>query len=137
MSRLVLLEASYRALAPLVARGADGREMVAWLHGTVEGIDVTVTAVEPAVNTHRCPGSFGIAASALRQARAPGTLVGLFHTHTGYCLPSAADLRLARQSRLLQLIGAPGRPRRAIRLHAFSCGDDGRIDTPRIEVFAP
>ena len=137
MSRLVMCESAYRALVPLVARGATGRERVAWLHGIIEGPAVTVTAVEPTVNTHRCAGSFGIAASDLRQARASGTLVGLFHTHAGDSTPSAADLRLVRESHLLQLIGSPGRPRQAIRLQAFYCGGYGSIDTPRIEVSAP
>lgn len=131
---LLLTDAVYRALRPLVSGGRDGWERVAFLHGAAGESGARVTTIVSVPNTHRSPGGFGVALSAYRKAAASGSLVGLFHTHMRDSRPSAADLRLLTPGGLYQLIGAPAGRRGAIELRSFRGRPNGEVEYPPIEV---
>jgi proteasome lid subunit RPN8/RPN11 len=135
--RVILTPTAHRALEPLVALGRSGMERVAFLHGSTRDRRILIDGVRQVANTHRRPGGFGVSMSEYRKAVASGTLVGLFHTHTRDCRPSSADIALLRRSRLLQIIGAPGTSRGAIRLESFHWVANDRIDSLPIEVSCP
>jgi len=137
MIRVSLTASAHRALVPLVFAGRHGLERVAFLHGFRDALGVRITTVKSIGNTHRSPGGFGVAARDYRKAAASGSLVGLFHTHARDCRPSEADLRLLRRSRMVQIIGAPGDGGSEARLRSLCVLDDGRIDSPPIEVLSP
>ncbi len=118
----------------LVPRLGAGYEQVAFLHGRRAAGRIEVTAIEPVPNTHRRPGSFGVAACDYRTARARGTLVGLFHTHVNNCRPSAADRRLLRLLPLVHVIGSPGPAPSLARLHSWIAAPNGSIRSLRLEV---